>query len=74
MNAIYYEELFDQVQAQLKRDHIVRQSHEFAFTKLMTCGLCGSGISAEKKYKQLKDGTVAKYIYYGCGNIKGPTL
>jgi site-specific DNA recombinase len=56
---IISKELFDQVQAQLKRDNIVRHSHEFAFTKLMTCGLCGSGISAEEKYKQLKDGTVA---------------
>lgn len=37
-----------------------------AFTKLFTCGKCGSGISAEEKYKQLKDGTSAKYIYYGC--------
>ena len=67
---IITKELFDQVQAQLKRDNIVRQSHEFAFTKLMTCRLCGSGISAEEKYKQLKDGTVAKYIYYGCGRSK----
>ena len=63
-------ELFDKVQQQLKRDNIVRQSHEFAFTKLMVCGLCGSMISAEEKYKQLKDGTVAKYIYYGCGRSK----
>ncbi len=63
-------ELFDKVQEQLKRDNIVRQSREFAFTKLMTCGLCGSGISAEEKYKQLKDGTSAKYIYYGCGRSK----
>jgi len=63
-------ELFDKVQEQLKRDKIVRQSKEFAFTKLMTCGLCGSGISAEEKYKQLKDGTSAKYIYYGCGRSK----
>ena len=36
----------------------------------MVCGLCESGISAEEKYKQLKDGTVAKYIYYGCGRSK----
>jgi hypothetical protein len=36
----------------------------------MTCGLCGSGISAEEKYKQLKNGTVAKYIYYGCGRSR----
>lgn len=63
-------ELFDLVQQQLKRDHIVRQSHEFVFTKLMICGLCGSSISAEEKYKQLKDGTVNKYIYYGCCRSK----
>ena len=63
-------ELFDKVQEQLKRDNIVRQSKEFAFTKLMTCGLCGSGISAEEKYKQLKDGTSAKYIYYGCSRSR----
>jgi hypothetical protein len=67
---IVTKELFEKVQEQLKRDNIVRQSHEFAFTKLMTCGLCSSGISAEEKYKQLKDGTVAKYIYYGCGRSK----
>jgi DNA invertase Pin-like site-specific DNA recombinase len=63
-------ELFDKVQEQLKRDNIVRQSKEFAFTKLMTCGVCESGISAEEKYKQLKDGTSNKYIYYGCSRAK----
>jgi DNA invertase Pin-like site-specific DNA recombinase len=67
---IVTKELFDKVQEQLKRDNIQRQSHEFAFTKLMVCGLCGSMISAEEKYKQLKDGTVSKYIYYGCGRSK----
>lgn len=76
---IVTKELFEKVQAQLKRDNIVRQSKEFAFTKLMVCGLCGSMISAEEKYKQLKDGTTAKYIYYGCGrskdrNCKNPYL
>lgn len=63
-------EIFEKVQEQLKRDNIIRQSREFAFTKLMVCGSCGSGISAEEKYKQLKDGTTAKYIYYGCGRSK----
>ncbi len=67
---IVTKEVFDKVQEQLKRDNIQRQSHEFAFTKLMVCGLCGSMISAEEKYKQLKDGTVSKYIYYGCGRSK----
>lgn len=60
-------ELFDKVQATIDGNYIPKtESKEFAFTKLMTCGLCGSGISAEEKYKNLKDGTVAKYIYYGC--------
>ncbi len=63
-------ELFDKVQEQLNRDNIVRTSHEFAFTKLMICGLCGSSVSAEEKYKQLKDGTTNKYIYYGCCRSK----
>ncbi len=67
---IVTKELFDKVQEQLKRDDIHRQNKEFAFTKLMICGLCGSGISAEEKYKPLKNGTTARYIYYGCGRSK----
>jgi len=63
---IITQELFDQAQLQLQRDQVVRQNHEFAFTKLFTCGYCGSGVSAEEKYKPLKDGTMKKYIYYGC--------
>ncbi|TSC81793.1 MAG: Recombinase [Parcubacteria group bacterium Gr01-1014_20] len=60
------EELFQQVQAQLKRDQIVRETKEFSFTKLFTCGLCGSGVSAEEKFKPLKDGGTNRYVYYGC--------
>lgn len=63
-------ELFDQAQAQLKRDNIQRENKEFAFTKLFTCGYCESGISAEEKWKQLKDGTHAKYIYYSCSRAR----
>lgn len=59
-------ELFDKVHEQLKRDRIQRESKEFAFTKLITCGHCGSGITADEKFKQLKNGTVARYVYYGC--------
>ncbi len=59
-------ELFDRVQEQLKRDHINRETREFAFTKLLTCGLCGSGITAGERYKKLKDVTVSRYVYYGC--------
>ena len=62
--------LFEKAQEQLKRDNIVKVNKEFAFTKLMTCGMCGSGICAQEKFKLLKDGTHAKYIYYGCSRGK----
>ncbi|MDP3996812.1 MAG: recombinase family protein [bacterium] len=67
---IITEELFKKVQEQLKRDKIVRENREFAFTKLFTCGMCGSGITAQEKYKDLKDGTNAKYVYYSCSKAR----
>lgn len=67
---IITQKLFEQAQAQLKRDQITRENKEFAFTKLMICGYCGSGISAEEKYKKLRDGTSAKYVYYGCSRAR----
>ena len=60
-------ELFDKVQEHLKRDHMNREVREFAFTKLMNCGLCGSGITAQEKFKTLKsNGLTVRYVYYGC--------
>jgi len=60
-------DLFDEAQRQIQLQRKVRgKNKEFTFTKLMSCGLCGSGITAEEKYKSLKDGSVNKYIYYGC--------
>lgn len=65
-------ELYEKAQEQLKRDRIVRgESKEFAFTRLITCGLCGSGVCAEEKFKLLKtSGTTARYVYYGCNRSK----
>ncbi|KKR76160.1 MAG: hypothetical protein UU20_C0032G0025, partial [Parcubacteria group bacterium GW2011_GWE2_40_8] len=48
----------------------VQEPKEFAFTKMMTCGLCGSGICADEKFKKLKDGSVNRHIYYGCTKSK----
>ena len=60
-------ELFDAVQLQLKGNELkTRREKEFAFTRIMTCGLCGSGISADEKYKKLKNGTINAHVYYGC--------
>ena len=62
--------LFELVQAQIKSNVLRVENKEFAFTKLFTCGYCSSGISAEEKWKQLKDGTHAKYIYYSCSRSR----
>ena len=59
-------ELFDMVQGQVKNTILRVEDKEFAFTKLMTCGLCGSGITANEKFKKLKDGSVNRHVYYGC--------
>lgn len=32
----------------------------------MKCGICGSGVSADEKYKKLQNGDVNKHIYYMC--------
>ena len=66
-------ETFDLVQQQIKNNlsNIVKaESKEFAFIKLMTCGLCGSGITAEEKFKKLKNGSVNRHVYYTCCKSK----
>lgn len=65
-------ELFEKAKAQIKRERVVRsETKEFAFTKLLTCGLCGSGVSAEEKFKAIKKtGLTARYVYYGCSRSK----
>jgi len=68
---IVTKELYYEVQTQLKGNELkTRSDKEFAFTKLMTCGLCGSGISADEKYKKLKNGKFNTHIYYGCTKAK----
>ena len=68
---IITKDLYMQVQKQITSDHLVRaQDKEFAFTKMLTCGLCGSGITADEKFKNLKDGTQARYVYYGCTKFR----
>ncbi len=63
---IITKELFDRVQESIS-DHVVTyQNKEFAFTKIMVCGLCGSGITADEKFKKQKNGNIHRYVYYGC--------
>ncbi len=64
---IITKDLFNQVQNVITNEYNLRtQDKEFAFTKMLTCGLCGSGITADEKFKNLKDGTQVRYVYYGC--------
>jgi site-specific DNA recombinase len=69
---IVTKELFDAVQEQMNRQVLVKRSDpkEFAFTKLMTCGLCGSGVTADEKFKELKDGTTNRHVYYRCSRSR----
>jgi site-specific DNA recombinase len=63
-------ELFDQVQEQIKGNLIRSESKEFAFTRLLECGLCGSGITADEKFKKQKNGNIHRHVYYGCTKSK----
>jgi hypothetical protein len=69
---IITKELFDLVNQQLTRQVTRTEfgTKEFAFTKLMTCGLCGSGICADEKLKKQKNGNIHRYVYYGCSKAK----
>jgi DNA invertase Pin-like site-specific DNA recombinase len=67
---IITKELFDAVQAQIKSRVVIFGNKEFAFTKLITCGLCGSGITADEKFKKLKSGAVNRHVYYGCTKVR----
>lgn len=68
---IISKELFEAVQQQMKNSQLTRRENiEFAFTKIMKCGLCGSGVSATEKFKKLKNGGYNRHIYYGCTKAK----
>jgi DNA invertase Pin-like site-specific DNA recombinase len=69
---IITKELFDRVQASIQDHYIPKtDSKEFAFTKLIKCGYCASGITADEKFKLLKDGGTGRYVYYMCTHGKG---
>ena len=64
---IITKELYDKVQQQIKVHEVDKTViKEFAFTKLIKCGHCGSGITADEKLKQLKKGGYNRHVYYMC--------
>ena len=65
-------EEYDRVQVILGKNGKPRaQTHEFAYTGLITCGLCGGMVTATEKFKIVKGtGELKPYIYYHCGHKK----
>lgn len=61
-------EIFEKVQTQIKRSEIMNPygGKEFAFTRLIACGSCGTTMAADEKLKKLKNGNINRHIYYGC--------
>jgi len=60
-------EEYDRVQILLGRKGKARpKHHEFAFTGLIRCGVCGCLYTAETKRKLLKSGEIKEHTYYHC--------
>lgn len=59
--------LFNKVQEEFKRKYRYKYSNKtFNFTRVFKCADCGSGITADDKFKTLSDGSKKRYIYYLC--------
>lgn len=41
-------------------------SKQFAYRGLLHCGYCGGEVTAEEKFKKLKNGEVNRHVYYRC--------
>ncbi len=65
-------ELFQKVQEKIAEENRPKTKFkELTFTKLMTCGYCGSGITAQEKVKYIiSEGVSRTYIYYSCTRHK----
>jgi len=65
---------FNQLQQLTRKGKLALQPqrHEFDFTGLIRCGLCGCQVTAERKVKHYQTtGNTREYVYYHCTNSKG---
>ncbi len=63
-------ELFEAAQEKIKVEKKKTYGREFAFTSMLHCAYCASGITAEEKIKELKDGGSNAHVYYRCTKVK----
>lgn len=70
--ALITRELFELVREKIVADsNPKKRVGEFAFTRLMTCGECGSGVTCMDKEKFVKTlGTTKVYRYYLCNRAR----
>lgn len=66
-------ELFDLVQETRGVNKGVWGSKTFAFRGLLKCGRCTADITAQDKFKTLKNGDVKRFVYYNCTRRKDPS-
>ncbi len=66
---IISKELFNEVQVQLAvAPRPPTGSKEFSFTRILKCGACKTGVTAEEHTKRLiTTGEIRRYVYYHCG-------
>ncbi len=66
---IISKELWDEVQIQLTvAPKAPAGTKEFSFTKILKCGVCKTGVTAEEKLKRIKStDEIRRYVYYHCG-------
>jgi hypothetical protein len=67
---IITKDLFDIVQEKILGEKKKAYGREFAFTRMLECGYCQSGVTAEEKVKELKDGSVKAYVFYRCTKLR----
>ncbi len=67
---IITKELFEAVQEKIKVEQKKTYGREFAFTRMLHCAYCASGITAEEKLKELKDGSFNAHTYYRCTKVQ----
>lgn len=65
-------QLFDLVQETRGVNKGLWGSKTFAFRGILKCGQCDADITAQDKFKTLKNGDVKRFVYYNCTRRKDP--
>ncbi len=71
--ALISRELFETVRKKITEETKTRRrNNEYAFVRMMVCGLCGSGVTALEKEKIIKseNNITRTYTYYACNRAQ----